>query len=89
MLEAAAFERAVEGVWEPVVSGGKVAVYKKRYSDAILVTLLKRADEAAAAARFARAGEMDPTEAFEELKRRLQVIRKRQEEEAEEARERE
>lgn len=48
VLEAAAFERAVEGVWEPVVSGGAVAVYRKRYSDAILVTLLKRADMAEA-----------------------------------------
>ncbi|MGP1282830.1 MAG: hypothetical protein ACTS1X_07635 [Parasphingopyxis sp.] len=65
VLEAAAFERAVEGVWEPVVSGGKVAVYKKRYSDAILVTLLRRAD-AAAERRMAR-----PPLSVEELRERL------------------
>jgi ribose 1,5-bisphosphokinase PhnN len=65
VLEAAAFERAVEGVWEPVVSGGKVAVYKKRYSDAILVTLLRRAD-AAAERRTAR-----PPLSVEELRERL------------------
>ena len=53
VLEAAAFERAVEGVDEPVVHGGEVVATRKRYSDAILVTLLKRAD-AAEAARTAR-----------------------------------
>ncbi|RED16804.1 hypothetical protein [Parasphingopyxis lamellibrachiae] len=78
VLEAAAFERAVEGVWEPVVSGGKVAVYRKRYSDAILVTLLKRADEAASTARFADTSSREGAEAaFEELKRRLAAMHRR------------
>jgi len=75
VLEAAAFERAVEGVWEPVVSGGKVAVYKKRYSDAILVTLLKRADEAAI--RFAGGEEPDAGAALEMLKAKLAEMHKR------------
>lgn len=75
VLEAAAFERAVEGVDDPIVQGGKVVTTRKRYSDAILVTLLKRAD--VAAERTAVANRVDPREAFEELKRRLAVMHRR------------
>ncbi|WP_299324049.1 hypothetical protein [Parasphingopyxis sp.] len=75
VLEAAAFERAVEGVDEPVVHGGEVVTTRKRYSDAILVTLLKRAD--AAAERAAFDDRVDPEEAFEELKRRLAEMHRR------------
>ena len=78
VLEAAAFARAVDGVDEPVIYGGKVVATKKRYSDAILVTLLKRADEAAEVARFAeQRGEADTEAAFEELKRRLAEMQRR------------
>lgn len=76
VLEAAAFERAVEGVDEPIVRGGEVVATKKRYSDAILLTLLRRADEAAERCAAVRQ-EPDPAEAFEELKRRLAEMHRR------------
>ncbi|QLC25953.1 hypothetical protein HFP57_13585 [Parasphingopyxis algicola] len=76
VLEAAAFERAVEGVWEPVVSGGKVAVYRKRYSDAILVTLLKRAD---AAADRRAADDIGEEDAIAALDAQLAIVKARME----------
>jgi hypothetical protein len=39
-LEAAALQRAVEGVEEPVYQGGKLVGYKTKYSDQLLVRLL-------------------------------------------------
>ncbi|MEM8697376.1 MAG: hypothetical protein AAGE05_15245 [Pseudomonadota bacterium] len=76
VLEAAAFERAVEGVDEPIVRGGEVVTTRKRYSDAILVTLLKRADAATERAAHADS-EADVEAGFEELKRRLAEMHRR------------
>ncbi len=59
-LEAAAFQRAVEGVDEPVVHGGKVVTTRKKYSDPLLRDLIVRATEAAArVAEAERAGNND------------------------------
>ena len=56
-LEAVAWQRAVEGVDEPIVSGGKVIGTRKRHSDALLRLLIQRGDlrakEDAAAAEAA------------------------------------
>lgn len=58
-LEAVAWQRAVEGVDEPIVSGGKVIGTRKRHSDALLRLLIQRGDlrarEEAAAAEVAAA----------------------------------
>lgn len=43
-LEAAAWKRAVEGVEEPIVSGGKIIGQKRKYSDALLRMLIQRGD---------------------------------------------
>lgn len=43
-LEAAAYQRAVEGVDEPIVSGGKIIGNRKKYSDPLLKTLIDRDD---------------------------------------------
>jgi hypothetical protein len=40
-LEEEARRRAVDGVLEPVVSGGQLVTYRTRYSDALLALLLK------------------------------------------------
>lgn len=40
-LERAAMQRAVKGQWEPVVSKGRVVTHVKRYSDTLLIFLLK------------------------------------------------
>lgn len=45
VLEAEAHRRAVEGVLEPVVSGGKVVVEKVVASDRLLMFLLQAADK--------------------------------------------
>lgn len=47
-LNAAAFERAVEGVDEPIVHGGKIVGTRKKYSDPLLKEILGRAADAAA-----------------------------------------
>lgn len=82
VLEAAAFERAVEGVDEPIVSGGKIVAYRKRYSDALLLMLLKRADQAAVVMRGMSQRE-HADKVLEELKARLNHIHKRMKEEEE------
>jgi hypothetical protein len=73
VLEAAAFERAVEGVDEPIVRGGEVIATKKRFSDAILVTLLRRAD--AARTRAAAMGlELDEEALLAEIDAKLAAM---------------
>ena len=59
----------MEGVDEPVVHAGAVVATRKRYSDAILVTLLKRADAAEAARAGLRA--LPTEELRERLDRRI------------------
>ena len=58
-LEAVAWQRAVEGVDEPIVSGGRIIGTRKRRSDALLRLLIQRGDlrarEDAAAAEAATA----------------------------------
>lgn len=49
MLEQIAWERAVEGWDEPVVYGGQVVATRRRYSDALLRTLLLRDRDKSAA----------------------------------------
>ena len=46
VLEAEAFRRAVDGVTEPVYYKGKIAGAVRKYSDALLIFLLKAADPA-------------------------------------------
>lgn len=43
-LRAAAYARAVEGVEEPILHGGKVVAFRRRYSDSLLRMLMQAAD---------------------------------------------
>jgi hypothetical protein len=43
-LERSAYQRAVEGIDDPIVSGGKVIGTRKKYSDPLLKVLLDRDD---------------------------------------------
>jgi len=43
-LEAVAYARAVEGVEEPILHGGKVVATRRKYSDSLLRTLMQAAD---------------------------------------------
>lgn len=89
---AAALERAVEGWDEPIVQGGAVVAYRRRYSDGLLRDLLRaeRAQaegerKAAGAKRWQRPRTLD--EVRGSILRKVEAIRRHQgEEEAEDQR---
>lgn len=51
-LEQAAYERAVEGIEEPVIRGGAVIATRRRYSDGLLKTLLEHSWRRAESAKL-------------------------------------
>ena len=53
-VEEAAYMRAVEGWEEPIVHGGQVIGYKRRFSDTLTKTLLERKDGSPKAGRARR-----------------------------------
>lgn len=65
-VEEAAYIRAVEGWEEPIVSGGKVIGYRRRYSDPLTRALMEREAPAVGSAR-----QMTPTMTREEVDKAL------------------
>jgi hypothetical protein len=78
-LELVMLERAINGTEKPIVRGGEEVATMKQYSDGVGIRLLQAHRETAMRAREREGGRLDPGEAFEELKRRLGVIRERKE----------
>lgn len=76
-LELVMLERAINGTDKPIIRGGEEVATMKHYSDGVGVRLLQAHRDTAMRAREREAGFCDPTEAFEELKRRLRVIQER------------
>jgi hypothetical protein len=58
-LEDEAVRRAKEGYVVPVVSGGKIVTYARKYSDALLIKLLQRFNPKAHKDRSTRSGKED------------------------------
>ena len=75
-LELVMLERAINGTEKMVVRGGK-QVAMKQYSDGVGIRLLQAHRETAQRVRAGEGGLCDPTEAFEELKRRLAEMQAR------------
>ncbi len=75
LLEAEAWRRALEGVAEPVVKGGKPvlhpttgeAVMVRRYSDALLVLLLRGSKPGKFASRPTTSTREDPAQIIREM----------------------
>jgi hypothetical protein len=75
----AALQRAVEGWDEPIVQGGKVVAYRRRYSDGLLRDLLRAERERAAAAEKVQAGRYSRRRTLAEVQasilRKVEAIR--------------
>lgn len=79
-LEKAAYQRAVEGWLEPIMHGGKIVAYRRRFSDSLLKLLMQR--ETARQAQAAEAPgyvtkRMTERELEDELVKKLGGLKKR------------